>query len=121
MSTIGELARQHTDLSKEQIAHLGGLVGEWGMLADLSFADLLLHVRSRDGGWIVVAQVRAATGQTIHIADLVGARSGDGERPLLDEAAGTGAVRIGSIGSPSYSYTTSDSARRTSASGRLAV
>ncbi|MFN5600648.1 MAG: histidine kinase N-terminal domain-containing protein, partial [Acidimicrobiaceae bacterium] len=44
MSTIGELARQHTELSKEQTTHLVNLISEWGMLADLCFADLMLHV-----------------------------------------------------------------------------
>jgi hypothetical protein len=42
MTTIGELARQHTDLSKEQIGHLVNLASEWGMLADGCFADLLM-------------------------------------------------------------------------------
>ena len=97
MSTIGELARQHTDLSKEQIGHLANLVGEWGMLADLSFADLLLHVRSREGDWIVVAQVRAATGQTIHISDLVGLRVRDADRPLLVGAVEADGVVEGDV------------------------
>ena len=44
MATIGELARQHTSLSKEDVSHLQALTGEWGMLADLCFADLLLYV-----------------------------------------------------------------------------
>ena len=68
MSTIGELARQHTDLSKEQTTHLVNLISEWGMLADLCFADLMLHVPVEAGKWMVVAQVRAATGQTCRCA-----------------------------------------------------
>lgn len=76
MATVGELSRQHAQLSKDQVEHLSNLVGEWGMLADLCFADLLLYVAEVDNGaptgeWIVVAQVRAATGQTLHPEDLV--------------------------------------------------
>ena len=49
MSTLGELARQHTELTKEQTTHLVNLVSEWGMLADLCFADLMLHVPVEGG------------------------------------------------------------------------
>ncbi len=42
------------------------------MLADFCFADLLLYVPDRDGRWLVVAQVRPATGQTLYLTDWVG-------------------------------------------------
>ena len=44
MATLAELARQHTALERDDVAHLQRLVGEWGMLADFCFADLLLYV-----------------------------------------------------------------------------
>ena len=97
MSTIGELARQHTLLKKEQIGHLANLVGEWGMLADLCFADLLLYVPTTDSDWLVVAQVRAATGQTLYLADWVGTRAAASEKPLLADAAATRSIREGEI------------------------
>jgi hypothetical protein len=77
MSTIGELARQQTELSKEQTVHLGNLVSEWGMLADLCFSDLMLHVPTEGNKWLVLAQVRAATGQTLYLVDRVGAIAAD--------------------------------------------
>jgi len=86
MATIGELARQHTTLSKEQISHLVNLSSEWGMLADLCFSDLMLHVPRTDGSWIVVSQVRAATGQTLYIDDRVGVTSPVSEIPLIEKA-----------------------------------
>ena len=86
MATIGELARQHTTLSKEQISHLVNLSSEWGMLADLCFSDLMLHVPRTDGTWIVVSQVRAATGQTLYIDDRVGVTSLVSEIPLIEKA-----------------------------------
>ena len=49
MATIAELARQHTRLDRGDVAHLQRLVGEWGMLADFCFADLLLYVLTTDG------------------------------------------------------------------------
>jgi two-component sensor histidine kinase len=88
MATISELAREHTELSKEQTNHLANLVSEWGMLADLCFADLLLYVpvTGDSDNWLVVAQVRAATGQTLYISDWVGTMASNGERPLIWEA-----------------------------------
>jgi two-component sensor histidine kinase len=80
MATLAELTRQHTALSKEDVAHLQGLVSEWGMLADFCFADLLLYVPAGDGRWLVVGHVRAATGQTLYKTDWVGEWTNVGER-----------------------------------------
>jgi two-component sensor histidine kinase len=97
MTTIGELARQHTDLSKEQIGHLVNLASEWGMLADVSFADLLMYVPVEGDNWLVLAQVRAATGQTLYLADWVGSQTSSVERPLLGAAMKSGAPCEGEI------------------------
>ena len=92
MSTIGELARQHTELTKEQTAHLANLVSEWGMLADLSFADMLLYVPLADDQWLIMAQVRAATGQTLYIDDWVGTKADPSEAVLLAGAFRSAAI-----------------------------
>ena len=97
MTTIGELARQHTDLSKEQIGHLVNLASEWGMLADVSFADLLMYVPVEGDNWLVLAQVRAATGQTLYLADWVGSQTSSVERPLLGAAMKSGVPCEGEI------------------------
>ena len=89
MSTIGELVRQHTELSKEQVGHVSNLVSEWGMLADLCFADLLLYVPVEGGEWLVIGQVRAATGQTLYLADHVGAHAEPAEREILQKSYDT--------------------------------
>ena len=68
MATLAELARQHTALSRDETAHLQHLVSEWGLLADLSFADLLLYVPAGEGRWLVTAHVRPSTGQTIYLS-----------------------------------------------------
>lgn len=86
MATVAEIVRQHTSLTKDQTSHLVNLVGEWGMLADLCFADLMLWVPTSDGDWVVVAQVRAATGQTLYDTDWVGSRITVTERPFLADA-----------------------------------
>ncbi len=96
MATLGELCRQHTSLTRDEINHLKQLVSEWGLLADLCFADLLLYVPSTDSEWLIVAQVRPATGQTIYFADYVGVPA-DNERPLLTSAFETGEICEGEI------------------------
>src|SRR4051794_4332039 len=89
MATLAELARVHTHLSGKAIAHLQRLHGAWGMLADLSFADLLLFVPVAGGDdrrFIVLGQVRPTTNQTLHREDLVGRVIDDGDRPLVGRA-----------------------------------
>ncbi len=97
MATLGELTRQHTDLNRDEIDHLQRLIGEWGLLADLSFADLLLYVPATDGTWYVVAHVRPATGQTIYHYDYVGTVAAGQELTLLTKAYGEGEIVEGEI------------------------
>jgi two-component sensor histidine kinase len=96
MATLGELTRQFTSLNRDEIDHLQRLIGEWGMLADLSFADLLLYVPGDDGRWIVIAHVRPATGQTVYQMDYVGTPA-EVELPLLDKAFQSGEICEGEI------------------------
>jgi two-component sensor histidine kinase len=96
MATLGELSRQHTSLTRDDIDHLQRLVGEWGILADLSFADLLLQVPVPDGRWLILAQVRPATGQTIYPVDYVGSDVQSAQH-LLDAALQQGEIVEGEI------------------------
>ncbi len=43
VATPAELAFERTNLDEDQLAHLQRLLGTWGILADLSFSDLVLH------------------------------------------------------------------------------
>jgi two-component system, sensor histidine kinase PdtaS len=90
VATLSELVRANTNLDVEDLAHLSRLVGEWGMLADFCFADLLLYGRTREGGWIVLGQVRPVTSQTLYLADWVGSTANDSEDDVLDRVWETG-------------------------------
>ena len=75
MASLAELARIHTDLDGPRIAHLQRLVAAWGLLADFSFADLLLFAPTREGDgreFAVLAQIRPTTAQTVYRRDWVG-------------------------------------------------
>jgi two-component sensor histidine kinase len=91
MATTSEIARFHTTLRGTAVAHLQRLVGTWGLLADLSFADLLLFVpvtrpdalgdAVTGRSLVVLGQVRPLTSQTLYRSDLVGSVLPAAERP----------------------------------------
>ncbi|MFI5494697.1 sensor histidine kinase [Actinoplanes sp. NPDC051859] len=92
MSTLRELAEEHTDLNPGDIDHLTRLAGDWQLLSDLSFADLLLWVPVRpvEGqharSFLCIAQVRPTTAPTAYQDDQVGKISGGPEVAHLDIA-----------------------------------
>ena len=92
MPTLSDLARNLTSLSGQDVEWLHSLVSDWQLLADLSFADLILWVPmrspedARDSGWVAVAQMRPTTGPTSLPDDVVGTQVAPGERPVLDTA-----------------------------------
>ncbi|WP_344563787.1 PAS domain-containing sensor histidine kinase [Streptomyces axinellae] len=90
---MNDLVRQHTALSDAELEWLHLLVSEWQLLADLSFADLVLWVPTLDGTrYVSVAQMRPNTGPTSHQDDMVGHLVPRGRRPLLDAALDEGRI-----------------------------
>ncbi|MEP7091311.1 MAG: histidine kinase N-terminal domain-containing protein [Nocardioidaceae bacterium] len=87
MPTLSELVRAHTDLDAEDVAWVQLLLADWQIIADLSFADLVLWLPDRAGhGYWAAAQMRPTTGPTAYVDDLVGAFMAKGRRPLIDSA-----------------------------------
>ena len=88
MATLSELLRARTELPDPDVEWLHLLVGDWQLIADLSFADLVLWVRSVDDQWEAVAHVRPTTGQLVFVEDQVGRVADPGRTSsLLGEAA----------------------------------
>lgn len=100
MSTLGELLAEHTVLPGSAVDHLHAVVGEWQLLADLSFADYLMWVRRDDGALVCVAQCRPNTAPTVLIKDAVGTVVAAGELPFVTSAFTSGAIGRGG-GDPS--------------------
>jgi two-component sensor histidine kinase len=99
--TLNELVRAHTDLDAEDVAWLQLLLADWQVIADLSFADLVLWLPDRQGsGYWAAAQMRPTTGPTAYVDDLVGAFVEKGRRPLLDSAHEQG--RVAREGDPEW-------------------
>ncbi|SNT14806.1 Two-component sensor histidine kinase, contains HisKA and HATPase domains [Asanoa hainanensis] len=93
MSTLRDLVEEHTALRRGDIDHLHRIAGEWQLLSDLSFADLLLWVPVDDeGGFLCVAQVRPTTAPTAYQDDQVGRIVGGPEVAHLDIAYREGRI-----------------------------
>jgi two-component system, sensor histidine kinase PdtaS len=100
MPSLTELARLHTNLGSNAVAHLQRLVAGWGLLADFCFADLLLFAPTRDGGgqrFLVLGQVRPTTSQTVYRADWIGSVVDDEERLLVARAYRLGEIIEGEV------------------------
>lgn len=92
MSTLGDLLAEHTMLPGNAVDHLHAVVGEWQLLADLSFGDFLMWVRRDDGALVCVAQVRPNTAPTVLLADAVGTLNQGHEMPVVTDAFDSGAI-----------------------------
>ena len=86
MSTLSNLAERYGALEPADLEWLHLLVGDWQMISDLAFADLVLWLPTSDGDYIAVAQVRPSTAPTVHYDDVVGSRVPDGQRGQLEQA-----------------------------------
>jgi two-component system, sensor histidine kinase PdtaS len=84
--TLSDVLRDHTDLGAADVEWLHLLVGDWQLLSDLSFADLVLWVPASIGGWYAASHVRPTTGPMVFFDDVVGQRVDQGRRPALDQA-----------------------------------
>ncbi|MFL6022278.1 MAG: sensor histidine kinase [Marmoricola sp.] len=101
MPSLAELAREHTDLTEDDVAWLALLQADWQIVADLSFADLVLWLPDRDGtGYWAAGQMRPTTGPTALVDDVVGRFVEQGRRPLLDAALHDG--RVAREGDPEW-------------------
>ena len=89
-------------LTDVDIDQLEAITADWQVLADLSFADLVLFVHDRELDDVVaVAQMRPYTAQTIYHEDLVGERWSIGQRAGIARAFAEG--RIVRDGDPDWS------------------
>jgi two-component sensor histidine kinase len=89
--SLPELARSHTDLNADDVGWLQLLMADWQIVADLSFADLVLWLPDHEGkGFWAAGQMRPTTGPTAYVDDVVGTFIPSGRRPVLDEALAQG-------------------------------
>ncbi|MCF4120091.1 PAS domain-containing sensor histidine kinase [Antribacter sp. KLBMP9083] len=87
---MSDLISQHADLEPADVEWLHLLVGDWQVVSDLAFADLVLWLPTADGGFVAIAQCRPSTGATVHYDDIVGSFAPEGQRPQLTRALDEG-------------------------------
>jgi two-component sensor histidine kinase len=104
MSTLGDLLAEHTILPGNAVDHLHAVVGEWQLLADLSFADYLMWVRRDDGVLVCVAQCRPNTAPTVVLRDAVSTILAPGQAPLIAAAFESGIIGLESDAGQQYSW-----------------
>ncbi|MCA0252224.1 MAG: PAS domain-containing sensor histidine kinase [Actinobacteria bacterium] len=93
MVAMEQVIERHTDLSDSDLRWLARLVDEWSLLADLSFADLILWVPGRDDNvYWACAQVRPTTGPTSLEDDVVGEEIAYDPEHLVTEAFLSGEI-----------------------------
>ena len=93
MPSMNDLVREQTGLKAADLEWLHLIVADWQIIADLSFADLVLWVPTADETqYVAVAQMRPNTGPTSYVDDLVGHVVPRGRRPLLDQALDDGRI-----------------------------
>ena len=106
MATPAELAFERTNLDDFQLAHLQRLLGTWGILADLSFSDLVLlapmavDAREHHGRGlelVILGQMRPSNSATVVQHDLVGQPAGAADWPLAVLTIETGEVTRGEM------------------------
>ncbi|MFL6137018.1 MAG: sensor histidine kinase [Frankiaceae bacterium] len=90
------MLRTRTALDEPDAEWLHLLLGEWQLLADVSFADLLLWAPLRGAGpptdFLAIGQMRPTTGPTAFQDDMVGTVVRAGQRPLVDAAYAEGRI-----------------------------
>ena len=114
MATPAELAFERTNLDEVQLGHLQRLLGTWGILADLSFSDLVLLAPMADPPedlaplrgeavpgpgteLVILGQMRPSNSATVVEHDLVGQTVEAADWPLAVLTVETGEVTRGEV------------------------
>jgi two-component sensor histidine kinase len=92
VARLEDLIHGRSPLSSHHIHKIQELVADWQLLADLSFADLVLWVplrknfQSWPSGYVAVSHIRPTTAATIFAHDVIGDEIDWGSAPLIDKA-----------------------------------
>jgi two-component sensor histidine kinase len=91
--SLDDITRFQTSLSSDDVAWLHALVTDWQIIADLSFADLVLWVPDAEAkGMWAGAQIRPTTGPTTLFEDVAGTFMPSGRIDEIEEALRSGEI-----------------------------
>jgi two-component sensor histidine kinase len=92
MLQLDGFLRERSPLDANQKRRIRELTADWQLLADLSFADLILWVplrkdfKSWPTGYVAVAHIRPTTAATVFPQDVIGDEIAWGARPRIDQS-----------------------------------
>jgi two-component sensor histidine kinase len=72
VSTLSDLVLAQGRSSEADIEWLHLLIGDWQLLADLAFADIVLWVPNKEDSFVAVAHARPSSSATLFYRDFVG-------------------------------------------------
>jgi two-component sensor histidine kinase len=72
VSTLSDIVHAQGKSTESDIEWLHLLVGDWQLIADLAFADIVLWVPSSDGSYVAVSHARPSSSATLFYRDFVG-------------------------------------------------
>ncbi|MEX0913385.1 MAG: histidine kinase N-terminal domain-containing protein [Demequina sp.] len=85
MATLRETVERFGTLTDAEADWLALLTADWQIIADLSFADLVMWREVADG-FVAVAHCRPSTGPTVHQEDVVGTKAAPGRVAHMQRA-----------------------------------
>ncbi len=91
VATLRDTIEEYGPISDAEAEWLALLVADWQIIADLSFADLVMW-REDGEGFVAVAQCRPSTGPTVHLDDVVGTHAPGGRVAHLRRALEEGGI-----------------------------
>ncbi|ALE92691.1 ATPase [Arthrobacter alpinus] len=86
MAIFADMIRDGADFGPGDAEWLHLLVGDWQLIADLSFADLVLWFPHPEKGYVALAHVRPSTSHTMFHTDFVGETIQAELEPLVSTA-----------------------------------
>ncbi|OJX64701.1 MAG: ATPase [Micrococcales bacterium 73-13] len=86
MSTLSDLIEEHGRATPADIEWLHLLLADTQLLADLSFADIVIWAPTTDGSFIATALTRPGGAATMFFRDIVGQRIGSELRAQVQQA-----------------------------------
>ncbi|MGJ9402332.1 sensor histidine kinase [Arthrobacter sp. KK5.5] len=93
MAIFTDTVREFADFGPGDEEWLHLLVGDWQLVADLAFADLVLWHPAPGGTFVALAHVRPSTSHTVFHTDFVGERIRMDLKPLVESAWSTQSIQ----------------------------